>query len=332
MDDFNLNSLRESKNEWCSRLLNVMVPLITEGLKSIFDDSCKICKENKENAKYLMTFQNFLSRVPKWNGNMIESERKRMIEKSGCTYLEDLITCVHIVQLKMLSTMRTGSKQKKIDIAIPKIDDFIHKVYIHTARKVYKNVYLFENNISPLQVQRYQRDLEHLICECILNAVRESIPVENILRAYMDETVEYDISEEIKETLVPAKKRRKDKKEKDDKGEKSEKEQETNQGVKFSDNDYVRNDQNQDAEVFAPKTIERLEEISVEREKKKKDDETDDDDGLRLRIIDSETVSIENDIQSLDIGLDSGIGGGIGGVGGGIDGVGDDISLDFEIL
>ena len=44
--------------------------------------------------------------------------------------------------------MRTGSKQKKIDIQIPKLDDFIHKVYTNVARQVYKNVYIFENNIE----------------------------------------------------------------------------------------------------------------------------------------------------------------------------------------
>ena len=32
--------------------------------------------------------------------------------------------------------------------------------------------------------------------------MRDSIPVENILRAYMDETVEEDIIEEIKEQII----------------------------------------------------------------------------------------------------------------------------------
>jgi glycosyltransferase involved in cell wall biosynthesis len=47
-------------------------------------------------------------------------------------------------QLKLLTAMRVGQKQKKININIPKLDDFIHKIYVHVARKIYKNVYLFE--------------------------------------------------------------------------------------------------------------------------------------------------------------------------------------------
>ena len=167
MDDFVLSNLHESKNEWCSRLLSIVTPLVIEGIKSIFDESIKVCKENNELSKYLMTFQLFLSRVPKWNSLIIEDERKRIIERSGCNYLEDLISCVHIIQLKVLTCIRVGNKQKQIDISIPKLDNFIHKVYIHVARKVYVNVYLFEKQITPLQTQKNGRELD-LFCHFLV--------------------------------------------------------------------------------------------------------------------------------------------------------------------
>ena len=192
MDDFVLSNLQESRNEWCSRLVSIFCPLVIEGIKSIFNESWKICSDTGEPSKYLMTFQNFLSRIPKWNSVIVEEERRRIVERSGCNYLEDLITCVHIIQLKVLTCIRVGSKQKKIDISIPKLDHFIHKVYIHAARKIYTNIYLFEKNISPLQMQKNSRELEILVQECILTTIRESIPTEEIIRAYMDEAVEID--------------------------------------------------------------------------------------------------------------------------------------------
>ena len=192
MDDFVLSNLQESRNEWCSRLVSIFCPLVIEGINSIFSESWKICSETGEPSKYLMTFQNFLSRIPKWNSVIIEEERKRIVERSGCNYLEDLITCVHIIQLKVLTCIRVGSKQKKIDITIPKLDHFIHKVYIHAARKVYTNIYLFEKNISPLQMQKNSRELEIIVQESILTTIRESIPTEEIIRAYMDEAIEID--------------------------------------------------------------------------------------------------------------------------------------------
>jgi Family of unknown function (DUF5764) len=202
MDDFNVSSLHESKNEWGARLLTIVTPHIIDGLKSIFDEAVKLCRENNEMDKYLMTFQNFITRIPKWNSNIIETEKTRIVDKSGCGYLEDLVTCVHIIQLKLLSAIRVGQKQKKIDITIPKLDDFIHKIYINVARKIYKNVYLFEINIPPLQTQKHHRELEIIVQECILNTVRDSIPVEAILQAYMDETIEEHVVEEIKEQEI----------------------------------------------------------------------------------------------------------------------------------
>ena len=200
MDDFVIANLNESRNEWCSRLVSIFTPLIIVGVRSIFNESWKLCLDNDEATKYLMTFQNLLSRVPKWNNNIIEDEKKRIIERSGCDYLEDLITCVHIIQLKILTCIRVGNKQKKIDITIPKLDAFIHKVYINVARKVYANVYLFEKKVNPLQQQRNTREVEQIIEECIMNSIRDSIPTEAIIRAYMDESIEQE-EEVIIETI-----------------------------------------------------------------------------------------------------------------------------------
>lgn len=281
MDDFNVSSLHESKNEWGARLLTILTPLIIEGFRSIFDESNKLCRENGENEKYLMTFQNFITRIPKWSNNVIETEKKRIVERSGCSYLEELVTCIHIIQLKLLSAMRVGQKQKKIDINIPKLDDFIHKCYINVARKVYKNVYLFELNCPPLQTQKHNRELEIIVQECILNAVRESIPVENILKAYMDETVEEDVVEEIKEQIIEKPEKIVEKQEIFEGG---------NQGIKFNDVDKVLNKNGKEELIEAPKSIERLEEISALRNMQRKMAEEEDEEKLKIS---NEEVSLD---------------------------------------
>jgi hypothetical protein len=307
MDDFNVSSLHESKNEWGARLLTILTPLIIEGFRSIFEESVTLCKSNAEMDKYLMTFQNLIARIPKWNANIIETERKRIIEKSCCNYLEDLVTCVHIIQLKLLTAMRVGQKQKKIDINIPKLDDFIHKAYVNVARKVYKNVYLFEINTMPLQVQKHNRELEIIVQECILNAVRESIPIESILRAYMDETVEEDVVQEIKEQIVEKSAPLNAQGETEFISEVKEKEKEkdtiihklessdslSSQTLKFNDTDAMIDDNNKEQFVSAPKTIERLEEISNLRNIQRKMDEEDDDDKLKISDQDIELGNLD---------------------------------------
>ena len=325
MDDFNVSSLHESKNEWGSRLLTILTPHVVDGLKSIFDEALKLCKDNNEMDKYLMTFQNFITRIPKWNPTIIETERKRIVEKSGCNYLEDLVTCVHIIQLKLLTAIRVGQKQRKIDVTIPKIDDFIHKVYINVARKVYKNVYLFEINIPPLQVQKHFRELEIIVQECILNTVRDSIPVESILQAYMDQTVEEDVVEEIKEQIIeqPTKKEEETQIIKEG-GSTEEKIESTlpvsedsqpktlettfietekpSSRLSFNDTDYTVDEHNNEVSIEAPKDFDRLEQISVERNAQRKlETEDDDDDGnSRLKIMDEDVQLGNLDVHNIE--------------------------------
>jgi hypothetical protein len=256
-----------------------------------------------------MTFQNFITRIPKWNSSIIETEKKRIISRSGCSYLEELVTCIHIIQLKLLSAMRVGQKQKKIDINIPKLDDFIHKCYINVARKMYKNVYLFELNCPPLQIQKHNRELEIIIQECILNAVRDSIPVESILKAYMDETIEEDVIEEIKEQIIDGP----DSSVTTEKQAIFEGKREDNVSLKFNDVDSAINKNGKEELIEAPKTIERLEEISTLRNIQRKIDEEEDDeklkisneevslDGLDVQIINPQEIKLDTDLLLDDI-------------------------------
>lgn len=295
MDDFNVSALHESKNEWGSRLITILTPLIIDGYKSILDESIKLCKDNGENEKYLMTFQNLISRIPKWNSQIIETEKKRICDKSGCNYLEDLVTCVHIIQLKILTAMRVGQKQKKIDINVPKLDDFIHKTYINVARKVYKNVYLFEVNIPPLQVQKNYRELEIIVQECILNTLRESIPVEAILKAYMDETVEEDVVEEVNEQIIEEPIKEKITEPVVAEGVPLQK-----SGLSFNDIDYVKTEDGSVTNVSAPKSIARLEEISEMRAQQRKMEEEEEEDNVKLNIS-SETFNLDTlDVHNIE--------------------------------
>ena len=202
MDDFDSGILSQAKTEYAARLVSILCPLVLEGIKSIFTEALNMCKENEEEDKYLMTFQNFLSRIIKWNTEIIANETKRIVQKSGCNYLDDLLTCVHIAQLKILTSVRVGQKQKKIDIDIPKLNSFVHKVYIFLARKIYKNVYLYEKHISPLEYQKNMREAEIMCKESILDVIRDSVPVEKILRAYIDETVDEEIIQETSEIIT----------------------------------------------------------------------------------------------------------------------------------
>jgi hypothetical protein len=145
---------------------------------------------------------------------------------------------------------------------------------------------LFETNIAPLSVQKHYRELEIIVQECILNTLRESIPVESILKAYMDETVEEDVIEEVKEQIIeePIKKSL------DTPGAIANGLPPKTSGLSFNDIDYVKTDDGSVSNVNAPKSIERLEEISQLRNElrnqQRKMEEDEDDNNAKLKISD----------------------------------------------
>jgi len=267
MDDNNVPTLHDSQHEWAIRLTRIVQPLIYEGIQGMFQESVTICKQSEEDEKYLMTFQNILSRIPKWNEEIVNKETARIVERSGCSYLEDLLTCVHIAQLKILSSIRTGKAQKKVEIDIPKLSSFVHKVYISVSRDLYASVYLFEKGIPPLVFQKNRSSVNEIILNAILNVIRESIPIEKLLRAYLDETTDL-----IKE------------KEKDVKEDKKE--------ISFSDKDNAMTVNNEPMVIDAPKDIPTLEKIAEVRNIERKAVEEEDNDKLKIS---EDVVTIEFD-------------------------------------
>ena len=255
-----------------------------------------------------MTFQNFLCRIPKWNNTIIDEEKQRIIEKSGCNYLEDLITCVHVIQLKVLTCVRVGTRQKKIDITIPKLSDFVHKIYINVASKVYKNAYLFDKHASPLVQQKHNREFEIIIEECILNTIRDSIPTEAIVRAYLDESVEQEEEEIVTVTTEENGVEKVENVVDEDKKEKEEKPLTfddvptiTNMDDKpvvnrltFDDIDHAITTDGKEEKIVAPKSVDRLEKISEARYNERKIAEAEE--------ADEETLKISDDI-SIDLGF-----------------------------
>jgi hypothetical protein len=149
-------------------------------------------------------------------------------------------------------------------------------------------------------VQKNNRELEMIIQEAILVSIRDSIPTEAIIRAYMDESEEHEeevIIENIEEPhateepVAPA----------PDAEVASEAppadevpevvpsiqnidEEPTITKLAFNDYDSVMAEDNNVSEVNAPKTIERLEDISTTRALERKLDEEADSDDERIHI------------------------------------------------
>jgi hypothetical protein len=149
-----MNYLVETKLEYTIQLINIITPLINDGIQSIYEDSIKVAKENEE----LKIFQSFLRKIPKWNQNILINETKRILNESNCKDL--LPNLLNAVIKSNIMVLTNTTPDKKHTINIPKHIDFqmfIHYSYIETAKLIYNNPYLYFHKYSLFDIKKNQR-------------------------------------------------------------------------------------------------------------------------------------------------------------------------------
>ena len=188
---------RRAQDEFTLQLVDAISPPILQGFVSLQQAAIKLCEEQGENEKYLMMFQNMIARIPGWNATLITKEVERIRDSSQIGYLPDLVTAVHIIHLRILSSVRVGAKPKHIELDPPDFERFIHKVYCECGRKMWTHAYLFRTDVNDIDFQRNMHECEKIIRDAVICTIRATLPVENILRAYIEEAEEIRVEEEI---------------------------------------------------------------------------------------------------------------------------------------
>jgi hypothetical protein len=181
--------LVEAKNEYTSQLQKILTPRLYEGFKSIYEDIIKILSseliENKsQGSSIIKTFQKSLKDIPQWNQDMINKEHQRIIQMSNCDYFENLLEAIFITNTKILTSVQINDdRSQNIKINIPQSPHFIHKCYIECSKEIYKNPYIFDlsKGLNPKEKHANLRDSLVLIDSAINNAIRDLLPIRDIL-------------------------------------------------------------------------------------------------------------------------------------------------------
>ena len=143
-----------------------------------------------DSKKALWQFQNHLNEIHDWNMEKVNNEIHIINVNCGCDYLEDLLTAVFIAHTKVLTAIRLSSNNKKVEINIPKVEHFLFKVLCETSKMLWGSTYLFRDGISGIEKQQNYRNIEQLINEGILQAVRSLVPVKSILKDFVNNDVD----------------------------------------------------------------------------------------------------------------------------------------------
>jgi hypothetical protein len=158
-----------------------------EGFESIYDNSLELLEnefeeKNQQTRSIAKVFQEALKEIPLWNQDIIDHECYRIIQVSNCDYLEDLIEAVFIAESKILTAVQ--SIKGKTKVHVPRASHFIHRSYIAAAREIYKNPYVFNHSreLTPQEKHNNMRHTLHMIQEGVSNAIRELLPIRDILK------------------------------------------------------------------------------------------------------------------------------------------------------
>ena len=183
MDAPELSVYGEAKGEYTRQLCVFLVP----SLESYFLNLLETAKEEAPSpSKALWQFQSLLQAIPDWNQDKVIRETEAIQKDTKCDYLEELLTAVFIAHTKVLSAIRLTTKQKKLQITIPKLDHFLHRVLSEGARCLWSNAYLFADG-NHIERQKNLRQVASLLQESVLQAIRGLLPVKSILREYLHE-------------------------------------------------------------------------------------------------------------------------------------------------
>ena len=197
MEEGNFAVLVDAKTEYTKQLVNIFAPNIYLNIKELFLEVKEKCQNNNNKDETLYNFQISLSEIPKWNQEVIIDKYNNIINTSGCDWLDELLTAVFVSHTRILTSINSNKNKNKINLKIPKVDHFMHLCYIEVARNVWKNPYLFDDNVTNFEYQRNRREAECLIDATINETIRKHLPVKHILKEYLgSEFQDNDISDE----------------------------------------------------------------------------------------------------------------------------------------
>jgi hypothetical protein len=169
-----------ARKEFTSILIYYLYPSIYQGIRSIWEDA----KKTALPRDVYQNFQNRLIRVRKWNQDVIDHEYKRIVNKTKCEWLNDLIKKVFVLNTQLLAATNVNSFRHKIKVKVPSAEKFIHVCYMECARSFFENALYMEDRQSAISKIEQSKNLQKsykLIMQCIENAIRTLLPIESLV-------------------------------------------------------------------------------------------------------------------------------------------------------
>ena len=170
-----------------NRFSLMVLPHVSEGIWSVYENAKTICEKNDQLDQVLKTFQNLLTRIPVWTEDILNTEVKRIITASKCSYLEELLTGVLLTYLRAFAAIQYRSTQDSVDVEFerPPLPRFIHEYYKEVARRCWEHAYLFKTiGVSTEQQARNRKQIDEMLDSAFDTVLDSFLPWQSIVNTY----------------------------------------------------------------------------------------------------------------------------------------------------
>ncbi|ABT15051.1 hypothetical protein NY2A_B652R [Paramecium bursaria Chlorella virus NY2A] len=178
-----------AKDEYVNQIADIMAPFVINVINTMYTTA----KKNASFGKFTRDFQRKLKEIPLWNQSLIDAQTVAISNKYK--YFPELVAAVFVSYVKILSSVKIHSHKPHIQLKLPADDVFVHHVYINVAKNFYMDPALVK---APRDVRLA------LVRNAVETTVRELLPIEQILRAYLGTSVDNEgvRTEEIDEEEI----------------------------------------------------------------------------------------------------------------------------------
>jgi hypothetical protein len=186
-DDSSQNYILLARKQFTSLLIYSLYPAIWLGINQLWIDS----KTQGPPKHAYENFQHKLSKIRKWNQDIITSEYERVVKGLKSEFsLDDLVKKIFVINTQILASVNMGNNaNKQIKVKVPKGDKFIHVVYKECGRSFYENPLLFEDRpitISKIEMSKNLQKSYKIIMQCTENAILNLLPIDSLLKDSYD--------------------------------------------------------------------------------------------------------------------------------------------------
>lgn len=188
--------INESERRFTKKLCDSMTPAMIETFWEIWLEAQKEAKGKNT----VQVFQQLLRDVKTWNSSISNKNTEAIIKNNPM--FPKLLAAVFVIHVKILSSIRTDKKSKKISIKLPANDVFVQRVYEACAKDIYDDpdIIVNKNHSDEHRKKELHKRFVHHICEII----EQLVPMAEILDTYLslpagDEGMNFDEEDEVEE-------------------------------------------------------------------------------------------------------------------------------------